>query len=57
MLVETAETVTAVKNSIDIVVAAIAEEKEYKKQLARERRRAARAAEAEKEAEKETAEA
>ena len=50
MLVETAETVAAVKNSIDIVVAAIAEEKEYKKQLAREKRRAARAAEAEQEA-------
>ena len=43
MLVENAATVDAVKNSIDIVVAAIAEEKEYKKQLARERRRAARA--------------
>ncbi len=50
MLVEAEETVEAVKNSIDIVVAAIAEEKEYKKQLARERRRAARAG-----AEKETA--
>ncbi len=47
MLVETAATVDAVKNSIDIVVAAIAEEKEYKKQLARERRRAARASAAE----------
>lgn len=43
MLVEEAATVEAVKNSIDIVVAAIAEEKEYKKQLAREKRRAARA--------------
>lgn len=43
MIVETAATVDAVKNSIDIVVAAIAEEKEYKKQLAREKRRAARA--------------
>lgn len=43
MLVESAATVGAVKNSIDIVVAAIAEEKEYKKQQARERRRAARA--------------
>lgn len=43
MLVETAATVDAVKNSIDIVVAQIAEEKEYKKQLAREKRRAARA--------------
>ncbi len=40
MLVENATTVDAVKNSIDIVVAAIAEEKEYKKKLARERRRA-----------------
>ena len=46
MLVEEASTVDAVKNSIDIVVAAIAEEKEYKKQLARERRRAARAGQA-----------
>ena len=44
MLVETAATVDVVKNSIDIVVAQIAEEKEYKKQLAREKRRAARAA-------------
>ena len=44
MLVENAATVDAVKNSIDIVVAAIAEEREYKKKLARERRRAARAA-------------
>lgn len=43
MLVESAATVGAVKNSIDIVVAAIAEEKEYKKQQAREKRRAARA--------------
>ena len=43
MLVETAETVAAVKNSIDIVVAAIAAEKEYKKQLAREKRKAAKA--------------
>ena len=50
MLVEDAATVDAVKNSIDIVVAAIAEEKEYKKQLAREKRRAARAAEAAAEA-------
>lgn len=46
MLVEDAATVDAVKNSIDIVVAAIAEEKEYKKQQAREKRKAARAAEA-----------
>lgn len=43
MLVESVATVEAAKNSIDIVVAAIAEEKEYKKKLARERRRAARA--------------
>lgn len=43
MLVETEATVEAVKNSIDIVIAAIAEEKEYKKQLAREKRRAQRA--------------
>ena len=42
MLVESAATVDAVKNSIDIAVAAILEEKEYKKQLAREKRRAAR---------------
>ncbi|MBO5327415.1 MAG: hypothetical protein J6A84_04780 [Clostridia bacterium] len=46
MLVESAATVGAVKNSIDIVVAAIAEEKEYRKQQAREKRRAARAAQA-----------
>ena len=46
MLVESAATVDAVKSSIDIVVAAIAEEKEYKKKLARERRRAARGASA-----------
>lgn len=45
MLVESAATVEAVKNSIDIVVAAIAEEREYRKKLARERRRAARASE------------
>ena len=44
MLVETAESVGVVKNTVDIVVAQIAEEKEYKKQLAREKRRAARAA-------------
>jgi len=56
MLVETAETVNVVKNSIDIVVASIAEEKEYKKQLAREKRRAARAAANASEAEAETAE-
>lgn len=55
MLVESAETVDAVKNSIDIVVASIAEEKEYKKQLAREKRRAARAAANASEAESETA--
>ena len=46
MLVESAATVDAVKNSIDIVVAAIAEEKAYKKQLAREKRKARAAAEA-----------
>ena len=40
MLVESAATVDAVKSSIDIVVSAIAEEKEYKKKLAREKRRA-----------------
>lgn len=44
MYVENEATVEAAKNSIDIVVAAIAEEKEYKKQLMRERRKAARAA-------------
>ena len=43
MLVENAATVQAVKNSIDIVLDAIAEEKEYKKKLAREKRTAARA--------------
>ena len=43
MLVENAATVQAVKNSIDIVLDAIAEEKEYKKKLAREKRKAARA--------------
>ena len=53
MLVESAATVDAVKNSIDIVVAAINEEKEYKKQLARERRRAARRANNEKSAKEE----
>lgn len=37
-----AATVDAVKNSIDIAVQLIAEEKEYKKQLAREKRRQAR---------------
>ena len=47
MLVESEATVAAVKSSIDIVVASIAEEKEYKKQLAREKRKAARAAEKE----------
>ena len=50
MLVEEAATVDAVKSSIDIVVAQIAEEKEYKKNLAREKRRAARAKAAEAEA-------
>ena len=44
MLVDSDATVEAVKNSIDIVVASIAEEKEHKKMLARERRKAARAA-------------
>lgn len=44
MRVENPETVEAAKNSIDIVVAAIAEEREYKKQLAREKRKAAREA-------------
>ena len=48
MLVETQETVAAAKNSIDIVVAALAEEKEYKKQLAKEKRKAARMASANK---------
>lgn len=42
MLVEDAATVAAVKSCIDIAVAAIAEEREYKKQLAKEKRRAAR---------------
>ena len=44
ILVEEAATVDAVKSSIDIVVAQIAEEKEYKKQRAKEKRREARAA-------------
>ena len=42
MRIDNRETVEAAKNSIDIVVAAIAEEKEYKKQLARERRKSQR---------------
>ena len=42
MRIDNRETVDAAKNSIDIVVAAIAEEREYKKQLAREKRKAAR---------------
>ena len=42
MRIDNKETVEAAKNSIDIVVAAIAEEREYKKQLAREKRKAAR---------------
>ena len=46
MRVESAAGVDAVKNSIDIAVDAIAEEKEYKKKLAREKRKAARAANA-----------
>lgn len=45
MRVENEATVDAVKNSINIAVAAIAEEKEYKKQQAREKRKAARAME------------
>ena len=53
MIVDSAATVDAVKSSIDIVVAQIAEEKEYKKNLAREKRKAARA----KAAEAESAEA
>ena len=44
MRVENAAGVDAVKSSIDIAVAAIAEEKEYKKKLAREKRKAAKAA-------------
>ena len=44
MRIDSRETVDAAKNSIDIVVAAIAEEKEYKRQLAREKRKAAKAA-------------
>ena len=44
MLIESAASVEVAKNTINIVVAAIAEEKEYKKQLAKEKRRAARAA-------------
>ena len=54
LLIEGPETVEAAKNSIDIVIAQIAEEREYKKQLAREKRKAAKeaaAAEAAKEAE------
>ena len=43
MRIENEATVEAAKNSIDIVVSAIAEEKEYKKQLAREKRKAQRA--------------
>ena len=53
LLIEGPEIVEAAKNSIDIVVAQIAEEREYKKQLAREKRKAAKeaaAAEATKEA-------
>ena len=40
IIVDSAATVDAVKSSVDIAVAAIAEEKEYKKKLARERRKA-----------------
>ena len=43
MVVDSAAAVDAVKNSVDIAVAAIAEEKEYKKKLAREKRKAAKA--------------
>ena len=43
MKIEDAEAVQAAKDSVDIVIQAIAEEKEYKKELARERRRQARA--------------
>ena len=49
MRIDSRETVDAAKNSIDIVVAAIAEEREYKKQLAREKRKAAKAAAASEE--------
>lgn len=42
MRIDSKSSVDAAKNSIDIVVAAIAEEREYKKQLAREKRKAAR---------------
>ena len=41
--IDSAATVDVVKDSINIVVAAINEEKEYKKQLAREKRKAANA--------------
>lgn len=51
MLIESAATVQAAKNSIDIVVAAITEEKEYKKELARQKRRAARQTKKESESE------
>ena len=44
MRIENKETVDAAKSSIDIAVAAIAEEREYKKQLAREKRKAAKEA-------------
>ena len=43
-----AASVQAAKDSIDIVVNTINEEKEYKKQLAKERRKAARLAKANK---------
>ena len=46
MVIESAETVAAAKSCIDIAAAAIAEEREYKKQQAREKRKAARAAQA-----------
>ena len=43
MKIEDAESVKAAKDSVDIAVQALAEEREYKKELARERRRQARA--------------
>ncbi len=43
MKIEDAEGVKAAKDSVDIVIQALAEEREYKKELARERRRQARA--------------
>lgn len=43
MKIEDAEGVQAAKDSVDIVIQALNEEREYKKELARERRRQARA--------------